>query len=567
MEGGLPNATHSRLGLAMSGSDPEVIFAKYVGTDYHLEAIYKSTDGGQNWLPIPTDEDLNGLPNGILGGFGWYFGKIRVNPLDDNDIFLLGIDLWRTLDGGQNWFRATPPWWEYDVHADKHDLVFLPSGNILLATDGGLYKTDINASFWIDIENIPTTQFYRVAYNPHQPDQYYGGAQDNGTTGGNAAGINSWDRIFGGDGFQTAFDPENPERFFVETQNGNIRVTLNSGNDFENAVNGIDWEDRRNWDMPYFISTHDNLSLFTGTHRVYFGYGENPEWAPISEDLTDGTEEEHRYHNITCIDESKQLQGLLYVGTGDGNVWRSDNFGSDWVDISNGLPDQYVTDIFASPFDTEVVYVTFSGYRDNDFLPRIHKSYDRGTTWESISGDLPGLAINQLLVYPEHEDSLLFVATDGGVYGSIDSGESWERVGGNMPFITVYDLVLNEAKNELVAGTFARSIMTFPIDSIELGDGDITDIDDPVLFKNNRISVYPNPAIDYVNLEVENIELNRSLEVVILNSNGQLMYNSGKQFGQRFNTQINIKSWPADVYVVKCKNRHQVDVHQFVVIE
>ncbi len=567
LEGGLPNAAHSRIGLAMSGSDPDVIFAEYVSTNRQLEAIYKTSNGGQNWSPIPTDEDLNGLSSGALGGFGWYFGKIRVNPANDDDIFLLGIDLWRTQDGGNTWSPATPPWWEYSVHADKHDLVFLPSGDILLATDGGLYKTDVNTSDWTDIENIPATQFYRVAYNPHAPELYYGGAQDNGSTGGNVATINSWDRIYGGDGFQMAFDPFDPNRFFTETQNGNIYVTLDGGNDFEWANNGIDFSDRRNWDMPYFISSHDNQGLFTGTHRVYFGYGQIPEWSPISPDLTDGIDEQHRYHNITAIDESTILQGLLYVGTGDGNVWRSDNFGGDWNNISDGLPDQYVTDIVPSPDDTDVVFATFSGYRDNDFLPRIHKSYDRGNTWESISGDLPDLAINELLVYPEHEDSVLFVATDGGVYGSINYGETWERLGGNMPVIPVYDLVLNEAKNELVAGTFARSIMSFPIDSIGLGDGSITSHFEPNALQSSRISLYPNPATEYINLEIQNFELNRPLEVVILNASGQLMYNSGKHFGQSFKTAINIKNWSSGTYIVKLKNRHQVDVQQFVIIE
>ena len=564
LAGGLPNALHSRMGLAMSGTNPEVIFAKYVGTNQQLEAVFKTTDGGLNWSAIPTDEDQNGLNAGAMGGFGWYFGKIRVNPENDNDIFLLGVDLWRTFDGGQNWNRATPPWWEYSVHADKHDLFFTPSGNILLATDGGLYKTDLSTTVWTDIENIPATQFYRVAYNPHNPELYYGGAQDNGTTGGNAATINSWPRIYGGDGFQMAFDPTNPDRFFVETQNGNIRVTLDGGNDFNNANSGIDSEDRKNWDMPYFISSHDPVSLFTGTHRVYYGFGENPEWEPISEDLTDGTDEEHRYHNITSIDESKIIQGLIYVGTGDGNVWRSDDFGGEWIDISNGLPDQYVTDIYASPSDEDVVYVTFSGYRDNDFLPRIHKSYDRGNTWESISGDLPDLAINALLIYPEHGDSVIFVATDGGVYGTINAGEHWERLGGNMPLITVYDLVLNEAKNELVAGTFARSIMSFPLDSIILVDDPITSQKTPVQAQKNRILAYPNPASDYINLELQNIELNRPLEVVILDANGRLLYQSESSYGEKFKDQIDISGWPSGYYVVKSKNRHQIETQQFI---
>jgi photosystem II stability/assembly factor-like uncharacterized protein len=565
MEGGLPNAVHSRIGLDMSGTNPDVLFAEYVGTNFQLEAIYKTIDGGNTWLPIPIDEEINGLNSGALGGFGWYFGQIRVNPNDDNDIFLLGVDLWRTLDGGNNWERVGPPWWEYVIHADKHDLVFLPSGNILLATDGGLYRSDINAETWEDIENIPTTQFYRVAYNPHNPNLYYGGAQDNGSTGGNESGINNWERIYGGDGFQMAFDPFNPNRFFVETQRGNISMTLNGGADFFGASDGIDSDDRRNWDMPYFISPHNNEVLYTGTYRIYRGDGEVPDWTPISDDLTDGTSEQHRYHDITTIDESILTEGLLYVGTGDGNLWRSDNGGSNWISISDGLPDLYVTDVVASPDFEDVVYVTFSGYRDNDFLPRIFRSEDRGDSWEDISGGLPDLAINDLLVLPGSLDTILFVATDGGIYGSVDNANNWERLGTNMPFITVYDLVLNETNNELVAGTFARSIMSYPLDSLEKDEPIILSQQEPSQTIKNTLRITPTLANDYISIHLGNTEPNRDFEIVILNTAGQLLFHQ-KGKGEEGVFKVEISDWMAGTYFVKAKMRHNVVSKSFVKI-
>jgi photosystem II stability/assembly factor-like uncharacterized protein len=569
LEGGLPNdIPHSRIGLEISGTDPDVVFVQYVGTSLQLENVYKTTDAGNSWFPIPTNEVSTGLPEGILGGFGWYFGKIRVNPNDDNDIFLLGVDLWRTLDGGNSWFMATPPWWEYSVHADKHDLVFLPSGNILLATDGGLYRTDINTEIWEDIENIPTTQFYRVAYNPHQPDFYFGGAQDNGSTGGNAAGINEWARIYGGDGFQMAFDPGNPDRFFVETQNGNISVTEAGGAFFDDATFGIDFSDRRNWDMPYFISPHNSQVLYTGTHRVYRGEGSNPFWSTISEDLTDGTDEQHRYHNITTIAESPLLEGLLYVGTGDGNVWRSGNAGNSWEAISSGLPDQYVTDIVASATDEDVVYVTYSGYRDNDNLARVHRSANRGDSWTDISADLPDLAVNALLVLPDFSDSILFVATDGGIYGSVNQAESWERVGTNMPYVSTYDMVLNPSKNELVAGTFARSIMSYPLDSlIESIQPEVEDTmmvnQQEVFVIPNQLDIWPTIASDFIQIELGNIEENRPFEIVILNNAGVLLYHQKGQ-GQSGSYRVDVSDWGSGLYFVKAKIRHQVLGGKFV---
>jgi len=557
LEGGLPNEEHSRIGITMAGSNSQVLYAEYLDSTFQLDAIYKTSNGGVSWQPIPTDTTTNLNPN-ALGGFGWYFGKIRVNPQDEDDIFLLGVDLWRTTNGGQWWERAAPQWWWYEVHADKHDLVFTPSGSIVLATDGGLYKSDLSTDEWEDIENIPTTQFYRVAHNPHNSDFYYGGAQDNGSTGGNVDGINEWARIFGGDGFQMAFDPDDPLRFFAEYQRGNIMLTLDGGFDFNLATDGIDPADRRNWDMPYFISPHNRETLYTGTYRVYQGDGIFPFWFPISDDLTDGTEEAHRSHNITAINESPLLEGLLYVGTGDGNVWRKDEGSFDWVSISASLPDMYVTDVYPSSSEEDVVYVTYSGYRDNDFSPRIFRSEDRGNSWESISSNLPDLAINQLLVYPDFGDSILFVATDGGVYGTVDQGTEWERLGVNMPTITVLDLAFNDVKNELVAGTYARSIMSYPLDSI-------TSMDTTTIVSTNNLNaeiknsldVYPNPANDYINIQLGNIEPGRDFEIVILNSSGQLLYHK-KGSGDQGSYEIDISDWASGIYFVKAKMRHGI---------
>ena len=255
LTGGLPQEDLGRIGLAMSGTNSSVIFAEYIGTNSQLFGIFKSTNGGQSWQQLPTDEDLNGLSANALGGFGWYFAKIRVNPQNDNDILILGVDVWRTTNSGQSWYMETPPWWTYEVHADKHDLVFGAAGGnyvYLLATDGGLYmKSDQQ---FIDMENIPASQFYRVAYNPHVPQNYYGGMQDNGSSGGNASNINDWPRIYGGDGFQMAFHPDEPTIFFAETQYGNIRMTLDGGNSFSTASIQPGDADRKNWDMPFLIS-------------------------------------------------------------------------------------------------------------------------------------------------------------------------------------------------------------------------------------------------------------------------------------------------------------------------
>ncbi|GIV31316.1 MAG: hypothetical protein KatS3mg029_0667 [Saprospiraceae bacterium] len=459
---GLPAGPQGRPALALSKQTPGVLYVRYVGTNSQLQGIYKSTDGGLNWTPFP----ISGLES-ALGGFGWYFGTFAVHPEEDDHLYLLGIELHEYLPAEGAWQQVGPSWWAYDLHADKHDLVFGPSGAMYLATDGGIYKSIDGGLNWTDIEQIPTTQFYRVGWNPHLPDKYYGGAQDNGTTGGNHHFISDWERIYGGDGFQPAFRPDLPNVMYAETQNGGIVVSADQGLNFQTADNGIDNDDRRNWDMPYIVSRHDPDVLYAGTFRLYRSTaGVVPLFEPISDDLTDGLVIHPRYHNITEISESPLQQGLLYVATADGNIWRTDDDGNTWVKISNELPDRFVSDVVASPNVLDAVYASHSGYKDNEFIPRLFRSMDRGATWESITGDLPEAAVNEILVLPGHADSVLFVATDAGVWGTIDAGQHWQRIGENLPFVPVYDLGWNPVERRLIAGTFARSILTWPVDSL-----------------------------------------------------------------------------------------------------
>lgn len=567
LEGGLPQEEIGRIGLAIAPSDPDVVYALYVGTNSQLYDVFRTNDGGASWVPVVNFGGPQGLGNSVLGGFGWFFGQVRVNPADAADFFILGVDLWRTRDGGQSWEEATPPWWFYEVHADKHDLVFTPSGSLLLATDGGLYRSASDGADWQDIENIPTTQFYRVAYNPHLPGLYYGGAQDNGTTGG-AALTEQWPRIFGGDGFQVAFRPDLSEVMYAETQNGNIVVSLDGGFSFDDATAGIDPDDRRDWDMQYIISPHNPDVLYTGTFRAYRSTaGAIPFWEPISEDLSDGLVLNPRYHNITTIEESPVVEGLLYVGTVDANVWRSDDAGSSWQEIKEGLPERYVTSVKASPEFADWVYVTFSGYKDNDFIPRLHRSNTRGDNWEDISGDLPDLAINDVCILPGHRDSILFVATDGGVYGSMNSGQNWERLGLNMPYVPSYDLEWNEEQNELVAGTFARSIMSYPLDSLFSTPPDTTmtsTFTPPSPANDAFLKVYPSPAKDWVQFGFHNIEAGKTYQIAVINQEGQVVLRrQGNQSGY-VEEEVGVSRLPAGMYTVKVKMRHTVRTGRFV---
>jgi photosystem II stability/assembly factor-like uncharacterized protein len=543
----LPAIPMSRINLAIHPTNPAILYAAYVDTSYNLYNIYKTTDAGSNWNPL----DISSLDPGALAGFGWYFGNILLNPYAPNDLYLCGVQLWRTTDNGTTWEIVDQ---NFTVHADNHDMAFLTGGSYYLATDGGLYKTTNNGTSWLDADEIPNNQFYRIAVDPYNPGFYVGGVQDNGTNRGNAATANQWQFLLGGDGFQALFD-NNPDDMVAETQNGNLWYTDDGGFGWNSFNDGINSNDRRNWDMPIIHSVHNDNVYYTGTYHVYknsFGLAGHS-WDSISNDLTDGIVFEPRFHTLTTIAESPVSATVLYAGTSDGNVQRTTNGGTSWTNISAGLPKRYVTSVKASPSNANEVFVTTSGYKNNDYLPHVFRSTNQGTTWIDISGDLPPFALNDILIHPTVAN-LYVVASDAGIYATQNGGQNWARVGTGMPICPVYDMEFDLVFKKLIAGTHARSMMSFPMDSLEspifLGIAPPTD-------GNMTLELYPNPATEFVKVTSEST-MNR----------WEMMDISGRQMAtgefSGTNGSFSVAHLPAGVYFLRVKCADQWMVRRFI---
>lgn len=451
--GGLPTGVMGRTGLAISQTNPDKVYAVYIDSLSTPGGLFKTTDGGNTWTPINIVQLKDACAD-----FGWFFGKIHLNPNNDEEVFFHAILLWRKGAGSNSWFNAA------GGHADSHDLVFAPSGRRYWANDGGVYRNNPGQSSWTKSKNLPTTQFYRTTFNPHAPNQYWAGAQDNGIQKGSGADINNWTPVFAADGFNCAFDPFDPNHFWVEIQNGTIHETTDGGASWIFGSAALGTSDRTNWDTPFFMSKHTPNQLYAATHRAYTKVSGGG-WGSISGDLTDGNILGARFHNVSCLNESPVTPNKLVAGTSDGNVWRREPNGT-WTNLTAGLPDRYVTSVHYSPTLSNRIYVSHSGFRDNENIPHIHRSNDNGNTWQDISSDLPPIPVNDLLILPGHDDQVIFAATDAGVYFTLNAGTNWARLGGNMPYIPVFDLERNPVRNELVAATFARGIWTFPFDSV-----------------------------------------------------------------------------------------------------
>lgn len=451
--GGLPTINLGRTGLAISEQNPDKLFVVYIDSLSRPYGIYRTTNGGQTWISVNAValED-------VCADFGWYFGKIKLNPLNDEQLYFHAIIMWRKVNNNGSWEIAS------GGHADSHDLAFCPSGRRYWANDGGVYRNDPGQGPWTKSKNLPTTQFYHVCYNPHTPDVYWAGSQDNGIVKGGAAAPGAWGSVASGDGFRSVFHPTNPQKYWIETQNGRVIYSPDGGGTWLGGGVAFGSTDRTNWDSPFFLSAHDTSRLYGGTYRIRTSQ-DGELWVPISGDLTDGVIFGERFHNISALNESPVQAGKLLAGTSDGNVWTRSPTNT-WTNITAGLPERYVTSVQGSLLSQNRIFVTHSGFRDNDNTPHIHRSDDNGATWVNISGNLPPLPVNDLFVMPGQNDAVLFAATDVGVYFTLNGGGTWARLGGAMPYVPVFDLAHNIARNRLAAATYARGAWSFPLDSI-----------------------------------------------------------------------------------------------------
>ncbi len=495
---GLPVGEYvGRFGLAVAPSDPNIIYALL---DNHEPApegtrrrrrgeVYRSDDKGETWRKMHED----GVPTAI----GYDFCLVRVSPDNQNEIFVLGNKLIHSTDGGKTYEEAGETIvhvLSHDIrvnHLDMHAMWIDPKNTdrLILGNDGGLYMSHDRGETWLHLNNFPIGEFYAVWVDMDEPYNIYGGTQDNAALYGPSKhnvedrltkyGVEDpWKHVYldrwgGGDSYFTYRDPVDHDIIYYEHQFGVLRrKNMKTGETEDIMPRAKEGEPqlRYNWMTPYFISKYDPTTLYYAAHKVFKSPDRGDSWTCISPDLTTNPSAEKRgnvpYGTITMLSESPLQQELIYAGTDDGNVQVTKDDGKTWALVKSGLPSKWVSRVIASQHELGTVYVTLTGYREDDFEKYVYMSTDFGKTWKSIAGNLPSEGINVIREDPR-DKNILYVGTELGVYVTLDRGQTWYSLCNHLPTTPVHDLVIHPRENELVIATHGRSCFVLDVNSIQ----------------------------------------------------------------------------------------------------
>nr|WKN38726.1 glycosyl hydrolase [Tunicatimonas sp. TK19036] len=480
---GLPTEDMGKIGLAISPQQPDIVYAA-IELERRTGGLYRSADRGSTWEK---------RSDAVSGGTGpHYYQELYASPHQFERLYLVDASMQYSDDGGKTFSRLNSA----HKHGDNHAIAFRPDDPdyLLVGTDGGVYESFDLAENWRYIQNLPITQFYKIALDDAEPFyNIYGGTQDNSTQGGpsqtdNVHGIQNsdWRVVLNWDGHQPATEPGNPAIVYAERQEGTLsRIDMTTGEvvDIQPQPEADEDYERFNWDAPILVSPHDPARIYYASQRVWRSNNRGDEWQAISGDLTKNQDRftlpimgrvqswdapwdvlaMSNYNTITSLSESPQQEGLIYAGTDDGIVQVTEDGGANWrsIDVSSmpGVPaTAFVNDIKADLHDANTVYVALDNHKYGDFSPYLVKSTDRGQSWQSISGTIPDRTLVWRIVQDHEKPELMFLATEFGVYFTIDRGQHWTELSGGLPTISFRDLAIQKREDDLVAASFGRGI-------------------------------------------------------------------------------------------------------------
>jgi photosystem II stability/assembly factor-like uncharacterized protein len=483
---GLPDRPIGRCGIAIYPKDPHILYA-VVQSD---RTDIRQVSGQEASAPGPAE--TGGVFRSVDGGLSWtkvnnlcprpfYFGQIRVDPVDDRRVYVLGVALHVSDDSGATFARAGVG----AVHSDHHALWIDPRNpaHLVLGSDGGVSVSHDAGATWRRFTNLSIAQLYAVATDMFRPYHVFAGFQDNGTwmapsSSRRAGGISNgeWVRLLDGDGFRCQVDASNPNIVYGEGQYGRLeRIELMTG-----ETTRITPQPRKgspayrfNWCSPLLVSVHDPHALYFGGNHLFRSADRGMRWQVLGSDLTRGRPgpSSDFGHTLTAIAESPCSAAQLWAGSDDGRLSLSTNGGASWADVGKNLPtilaDAWVTCIECSHFNQSTVFVTLDRHRHDDFRPYIFKSTDLGKTWQPFIAGLPENQPVHVVREDARDRRLVFAGTQLGLYGTLDGGMHWHAIRSGLPPVAVQDLAIHPRDRELVVATHGRGIYIVDISPLE----------------------------------------------------------------------------------------------------
>ncbi len=467
-----------RIAIEVYRKDPNIVYAL---VEHANGGVYRSNDKGETWVRI---SDMTNNPRPM------YFSQIRIDPMNDQRLWVAGVTMQYSEDGGRTFtgnFARAP-------HADTHGIWINPndSNHLIIGNDGGINITFDRGRTWDFANTMALGQFYEIGVDMSMPYKICGGLQDNNTWCGPSMTFSGridnsdWYTIGGGDGFYTQPDPNDPDIVYAESQDGNL-LRRNTKTGENKSIRPREEEGEKNyrfqWNSPIVISAFNSNTIYYGGNFLFKSTNRGDVWAKVSPDLTTGvdrnalqimgkapdanTRSRHdgvqQFPTITTVSESPINQNVLWVGTDDGNLQVTKDGGANWknvVDKAQGLPKgTYVSRVVASKQNDAMAYATFDGHRNGDFKVYVYMTTDYGESWKNIGSSLPqnnGIA-NVIREHPRNPN-LLFVGTEFGAFVSFNRGSSWTKLKLNLPTVPVDDIVIHPRENDLIFGTHGRSI-------------------------------------------------------------------------------------------------------------
>ncbi|MEQ8629833.1 glycosyl hydrolase [Ekhidna sp.] len=477
---GLPEGKWGKTGLAISPINPDVLYAA-IELNRTTGGVWRSENRGGSWTK---------MSDAVAGATGpHYYQEIYASPHKFDRLYMMNNRLMKSEDGGKTFENMD----ETAKHGDNHAVAFKMSdpNYLLVGTDGGVYESFDLGATWRYMENLPITQFYKVAVDDAEPFyNVYGGTQDNSTQGGpsrtdNLHGIRNadWQVVLNWDGHQPATEPGNPNIMYGQRQQGTLsRIDLKTGEVTDIMPQPGPDEDfeRYNWDAPILVSPHDPATIYHGSQRLWKSTNRGDSWTALSGDLTRDQERlalpimgrtqswdspwdvgaMSNFNTITSIAVSPQNEQVIFIGTDDGLIQVTEDEGQNWrkVEVSAmGVPSRcYVNDVKADLFDENTLYVALDNHKEGDYRPYLVKSTDKGRTWTRIENGLGNKNLVWRIVQDHVNKDLMFAATEFGVYFTVDGGQSWTELSGGIPTISFRDLAIQRRENDLVAASFGR---------------------------------------------------------------------------------------------------------------